>query len=289
MNHLKFYNNFQLYERSSLTKLGIPKEVMQQIQSLYKLDPDARWERIIKSEVKNILESYDRALIIEMCIDYIKVITTFNDKYMYEVFEHEEGEWGGKFKRKPREFSNLTRTMFDISKDSLFWLLEGDDFETLGEKNLKIKNDENLLDITTLDFKIHLVENFNRITKRMYGEKYKNAILKILSNLQLLLKKGSTLDIELKQLIDNNAELKILASKYKKLKEDEDIMGLRRLEQKYNSLSIFDEFLIEFEAMYSDIFEVHWNIVHLIDMFGLEKITTAFMYFLLTGKLMKLK
>ena len=47
MDYLKLYENFQLNERSSLTRLGVPKKVMQQIQSLYKLDPEARWERVI--------------------------------------------------------------------------------------------------------------------------------------------------------------------------------------------------------------------------------------------------
>lgn len=94
---------------------------------------------------------------------------------------------------------------------------------------------------------------------------------------------------ELFELIDSNEKLKKLADQYKKMRDEHDILGLEKLEKQYNSLTIFDEYLIEFEVMYSEEFNAHLTIRELINEFGLDKIMTVFMYYLYTGRKMPLK
>lgn len=75
------------------------------------------------------------------------------------------------------------------------------------------------------------------------------------------------------------------AKEYEDAKNEEDILKIKQLEQKYNSLPVLDEYLINFEVAYSDKYVTRLNIKDLIKNFGKMQVETAFMYYLYTGKI----
>lgn len=290
---MKYIQTYKIFEASSLTKIGVPREVMQQIQRDYEIPVDAKWERIpTKDEIKNILKE-DRCLIIEMAKSFISVITNNNSVYTTEIFTYDDNGWGS-YEKKDRRVNSFTQTFNSISSKNLLWYLVDNRFEVQAQPIRREKREQMKFDTDTFDFKIKIVQNFNRLLKKMYGAKHdkiSDTIYQKISSVPMKMNQisGKDWEKELFDLIDSNEKLKKLADQYKKMRDENDILGLEKLEKQYNSLTIFDEYLIEFEVMYSEEFNAHLTIRELINGFGLDKIMTAFMYYLYTGKKMSLK
>jgi len=110
----------------------------------------------------------------------------------------------------------------------------------------------------TLNFKKDFLHNFNNILKRIVGNNYKDAKDEINA-------KAKKIEIE------NNMM----------------ISGLDNTIEGNNSMTILDEFIVQFEDAYSEYFDAYLNIQELSKYFTREKMLTAFMLFIYSGKLMK--
>ena len=296
MKYLKTYD--KLFEMSStLTRLGIPRDVMQFIQRNYEISLDAKWQRITnKSEIKQILQKNEKGLIISMTVDKITIICikyVDGEKiYTTESFNYDDSSWG-EFKKQERREESLTQVINALPTKSLFWYLNEGTFEVQAQPVRRLKKQQMEFDSTTLEFKIKLVKNFNRIIKQLYGYKselIKKKIINKIEELPIHLDDiaGENWKKEILDLINNNVELQKLSDQYDTMRREDDILGLEKLEKQYNSLTIFDEYLINFEVLYSEEYDTHLTIQDLLEEFGWYKIMTSFMYFLYTGKIMKL-
>jgi len=283
MKHLQTYN---LFEKSSLTSLGVPNEVMKNIQYNYEIQSDAEWNRILyKKDVKEQLQKDEIALFIEINIKYIKVIINLgNDKYTQQKFMYDNSGWGG-YKIKDREEITRTQMLYGIRPESNIYRLDGT-FQSRPKVQRLIQKEMNLFDNVTNEFKFHMLYNFNKIIQRIYGARYENVMRKIASNIKELIV-NATAD-EILQFLKDNKKMAEKAKEYEDAKKDEDLLRIKDLEKQFNSLPVLDEYLINFEEGYSNKYYTRLTIKDLIDDFGRMKIETAFMYYLFTGKLKEL-
>lgn len=278
---MKNYNNF-LLERSSLTKLGIPTSMMQDIQKEYSLPADAEWIKIKKKELIDELKKDEKALYIHICLDYLQVIVNNHKIYFQQEFKFLDQNWGD-YEIHEREYTSMTQVTYGIMAKHLIYKMVGEDFEIKPKKERTLQKEIGEFETTTNDFKAHILENFNKLVKQIYGRRYEEVMRKIALNLQGV-KPGISAD-ELLKFLKDNKKMAEMAKEYEMAKEEDDMLKIKDLEQKYNSLSALDEYLINFEEAYSDKYDFRLNIQDLINEFGWMKIETAFMYYLFTGKI----
>lgn len=278
---MKNYNNF-LLERSSLTKLGIPTSMMQDIQKEYSLPADAEWIKIKKKELIDELKKDEKALYIHICLDYLQVIVNNHKIYFQQEFKFLDQNWGD-YEIHEREYTSMTQVTYGIMAKHLIYKMIGDNFEIKSKKERTLQKEIGEFETTTNDFKAHILENFNKLVKQIYGRRYEEVMRKIALNLQGV-KPGISAD-ELLKFLKDNKKMAEMAKEYEMAKEEDDMLKIKDLEQKYNSLSALDEYLINFEEAYSDKYDFRLNIQDLINEFGWMKIETAFMYYLFTGKI----
>ena len=283
MRYLQTYN---LFEKSSLTSLGVPNEVMKNVQYNYEIQSDAKWNRIVyKKDVKEELQKDDVALFIEINIKYIKVIINLgNDEYTQQKFMYDDSGWGG-YNIKDREDTTRTQILFGIRPESNIYKLDGT-FETRPKVQRMIQKEMKKFDDVTNEFKFYMLYNFNRIIQRIYGARYENVMRKIASNIKEV-SVDATAD-EILQFLKDNKKMAEKAKDYENAKKDEDLLRIKDLEKQFNSLPVLDEYLINFEEGYSNKYYTRLTIKDLIDEFGRMKIETAFMFYLFTGKLKEL-
>jgi hypothetical protein len=281
MIYLKPYN---IFEKSSLTALGIPNEVMRNIQFNYELEPDSEWEKLgYKKDLQKELKNNEDALFLEISVEYIKVIVNLgNDEYLTQSFTYDDKNWGT-FQIGEREMITRTQLLIMVDPKNIIYKLKGDVFEERPKSKKLVQKEIKKLDELTNDFKYYILYNFNNIIKRIYGRRFDEVMKKIAKNISNV-KEGATAD-EILAFLRDNKKLAEKAKEYEDAKSDEDILRIKDLEQKYNSLPVIDEYLIKFEVGYSDKFGTRLNIKNLIDTFGRMKIETAFMYYLYTGRL----
>jgi hypothetical protein len=279
------YNDF-IYERSSLTKLGVPKEAMQMLQNEYEIQYNANWIKI-QSKKDFILElkKSEIALYIQITLKFIKIIMNINNEYFVERYKLNDDGFGGTYEKKERETSSITQLSTIPLNEGLLYKLDGD-FKYKPKKERLVQKELNKLDRTTSDFKFYVLKNFNNLIRKIYGARHKEVIKKICDNLAKIGNDNKSDDIF--NFLNDNKELAKMAKEYEMAKEDNDILRLTILDKKYNSLTNLDEFILNFEDLYSEEFNWRLNIKDMIDTFGLMRIETAFLYYLFTGKIKKL-
>jgi len=284
---MKYLQAYNIFEKSTLTVLGVPNEVMKYVQINYEIQTDADWNRIeFKKDVKSELKKDIRALYVEINIKYVKVIISLNEEeYTQQLFLYDDSGWGG-YEIKEMEDATRTQLMFGIRPESLFYKLQGS-FQDRPKVQRNVQKEMKKFDKVTNDFKFHMLHNFNRIIQKIYGARYDTVMKKIASNIKDL-SDGSTAD-EILQFLKDNKKMAERAKEYEDAKDEEDLLRIKDLEQKYNSLPVLDEYLIMFEDGYSDKFNTRLSISDLIDTFGTMKVETSFMYYLFTGKLKNMK
>lgn len=285
MKYLKTYN---IFEKSSLTALGIPNEVMRNIQYNYELKPDAEWKKIgFKKDLQKELKKNEKALFLEISVKYIKVIVNLgNDEYFTQYFNYDDTGWGS-YVIEDRELKTRTQLLIGVNPKNLIYKLEGQIFQERPKAQRLVQKDIRELDETTNEFKFYVMENFNKILQRIYGRRFDEVMKKIASNIANI-KPDSTAD-EIYQFLKDNKKLAEKAKEYEQAKNEEDMLKIKDLEQKYNSLPIIDEYLLKFEVDYSEKFGTRLNVKNLIDTFGKMMIETAFMFYLYTGRLMNIR
>jgi len=281
MKYLKTYN---IFEKSTLTALGVPTEVMRQIQYNYEISNDVNWIKLdFKKELKEELKKHEIALFIEISIEYIKVIVNMtNDEYYIQYFKYDDSGWGG-YETLDREEKTRTQLLIGVNPKHMIYKLDGH-FELKPKVQRKIQKELKEFDDTTQDFKFKILNNFNNLVKKIYGKRYDQVMKKIANNISNMSAANMSAN-ELLEFLKNNKKLAEIAKEYEDAKSDEDLLRIKNLEKKYNSLAAIDEYLLSFEDGYSEKYDNRLNIKDLIDDFGRMKIETAFMFYLFTGKL----
>jgi hypothetical protein len=255
---LKF-EDFLILEKSSLSSLGVPTEVLKEIQKEFAIPQDARWERVIrKSDVERILRQSRKKLILQIAIDSIKVFVTDRDQYFIDRFIlNDEGDWSGAYKKLKREYLSKNQLMVEVEPRANIYLLRNDfSLQQQGQRKVE-KQDKNFKEFTQ-NFKRDFLINFRNILKRIVGQNYKNAQGEIL-------KKARQIELENNMIIS----------------------GLENPLEGPNGLTILDEFLYKFEDALTEFFGERLDIYEISEYFGRDKVMTMFMYYVYTGKIMK--
>ena len=250
-----------LLEKSSLTRLGVPKEVMQPIQKDFAIPADAEWERItLKRDAQNILRKGEKELIIQISVNSIKVFVAYPKGseiiYFIDNYIYRDSGWGGEFNKLQREYTTMTQMFYQIDSKTLLYRLK-DDFSLIKQSKRKLIKKEKRFQEFTENFKKDFLRNFESILKRIVGTKYMDA--------------KEEIDAKARQIEIENQMM---------------ISGLSDPLSGPNSLSILDEFLMSFEDEYSNYFGERLDIEELSSYFSREKMMTAFMYYIYTGKLL---
>ncbi len=278
---MKYLYNYSVFEKSTLTILGVPIDVMKDIQYNYELSSDAIWSKFYKTALKEDLKNDELSLYVEISIKYIKVfINLGNDEYQQQVYKLDDSGWSN-FIKKDIELKTRTQLLIGINPEHLIYKLNGN-FQYKPKKQRQVQKELKIFDDVTNDFKFYILYNFNKIIKNIYGKRYNFVMQTIAKNISEL--KGSSSD-EILEFLKNNKKLAEKAKEYDNAKAAEDILRIQDLEQQFNSLPAIDEYLYTFEEEYSEKYNLRLNIQDLINEFGRMKIETAFMYYLFTGKI----
>lgn len=254
------FNDF-LFEKSSLTQYGVPKKVMQNIQSDFALSPNAEWEKVNKKgDVIDVLKKGGENLFIMITIDNISIFGSnesikgteyFIDKYIYD-----DDGWGGEFNKLDREYKTITQLSYDInSKSNIYMLMDNFTLKTQDVRKLnKYQKEHNEF---VENFKKDFIKSFDKILKRITKSNFNSAKEEIREKAKRIAYQN---DILIKNL-------------------DNPLEGS-------NGLSILDEFLYKFEDAYAEYFDERLDIEEMSDYFTRDKVMTMFMYYIYTEKLM---
>lgn len=253
-------NDF-LLEKSSLTALGVPNEVMKSIQSDLAIPSDAKWNRIrLKKDIINIIDN-EKTLIIQIGLDAIDVLVSYgeqqNKQYFIDSYVLEEDtDWGGGYNKLPRKNVSKNQFLITIEPKKMLYHLQ-DDFSIKKEHHRKILKKEKSFDEFTNNFKKDFLKNFDSILRRIVGQNFKDAKDDVLD-------KARKIEIENKMMIS----------------------GLDNPLKGANSLTILDEMIYQFEDEYSNYFDERLDIQEMSELFTRDKVMTAFMYFIYVGRIM---
>jgi len=264
INLLKKYmnntNESLLLEKSTLTLLGVPTNVMKHIQKDLALADDTQWEKIPH---KNIINDYLRQggknLFLQISINSIKVIVSYptikGTEFFVDNYRFSDDEWGGEFKKTSRQYKSYTQTLIDVRPNSNIYKLKGD-FSINTQPRRKMIRKEIQFSQFNDEFVKEFLQRFDAILKRITGQGFKNAKGEIE-------KKAKQIAVENKMLIKSL---------------DNPLQGP-------NGLSILDEFLLQFEEEYSEYFGEPITIQELVELFSRDKVMTLLMYFIYRGKI----
>jgi len=279
---------FKLFEKSSLTPLGVPEEVMKEIQINFEIDSNARWAKMkLKKDVLYELKKDERQFFVQLeKKGNIFIFINDHQNYSKQYFKLETDGWGS-FRIDDREAITYNQLRYSVNINDDIYMLQSSDFKTKPKKERRLKAQTEELEKTTSEFKIYIMDNFNKIIRSMYGAKYKKVMNKIAENLSKI--SGNSTPDDILRFIENNKKLAQKAKEYENAKEEKDLKRIKELETQYNSLTIFDEKLLEFEDHYSNEFSYYVNIENLINDFGRMYIETAFMYYLYTNRFRELQ
>ncbi len=256
-----FLSNELLLEKSSLNKLGVPREVMQPLQKDFAIPANAEWEKIeLKSEVENILRKGTKEFILQITKDSIIAFVSYpsarETKYFIDSYILVEDSWNGEYVKQDREDVSLTQLLYHIESRTALYHLKSD-FSLIKQGKRKLIKKEKSFDKFTSEFKKDFLSKFDSILKRIVGSKYNDAKQEIRD-------KARQIEMENKMMLSGL---------------DDPLSGP-------NSLTILDEFLMQFEDAYSEFFGERLDIQELSNYFTYEKILTSFMYFIYTGRLL---
>lgn len=289
------YKHFitKILETSSLTALGVPKEVMQNIQKDYALKPSAEWiEYPIKKDIKTELMKNKNILFIQIGNDSIKVYCSIIENkrkfYIIDRYVKFTGEWGDHWEKNDREGTTLTQLLIDIEGEPKYknYKLKDDNFSIVKSDIRGIENAQKEFDDFNNKFRKNLIDYFTKVLKNSHSQFAQRIEKTIIDNLAKVRKDLSP--DEIKQVLYQNVDLATKSKTHKQKAEDIPKYKLDNEEIQNNSLTLFNEYLLEFENEYSEKYGEYFTIKSLIEKYSQDKIITAFIYYLYTGKLMDL-
>jgi hypothetical protein len=173
-------------------------------------------------------------------------------------------------------------------KNELYILNKGT-FETKPRKERVVQKRLQELDVFTLNFKLDVVQRMNNILKFTYGGKKQKMIKQVIKNIDTM--KGIDFWKDSLALIKDNMKIRKMIDYYDTLKTKKETLSdvLNNWSEQLNSLSALDQYIIEMEDGYSEMYDEFYNIEKLCKDFSRDKIITAFIFYLFTGRYMKLK
>jgi hypothetical protein len=289
------YKHFitKILERSSLTALGVPKEVMQNIQKDYALQPDAEWvEFYIKKDIKAELMKNKNILFVQIGDESIKVYCSVIENkrkfYLIDRYIKYTGEWGDHWEKNEREGITLTQLLIDIESEQQYkkYKLKDDNFSVVKSDVRNIEKAQKEFDNFNNNFRKNLIDYFTKVLKNSHSKFAQRIEKTIIDNLAKVRKDLSP--DEIKQVLYQNVDLATKSKTHKQKAEDIPKYKLDNEEIQHNSLTLFNEYLLQFETDYSEKYGEYFTIESLINKYSQDKIITAFIYYLYTGKLMDL-
>lgn len=271
-----------LLEKSSLTKLGVPKEAMQYIQKEFEIHENAQWERIYKDEIFDMeLDPKKKNLFIQVTFQRIRIIVNNYGEYYIQDYSYEESNFGN-YLIEERQYMTKTQILKRISSKKLLFQLTEGKFKVSERKKRLVKKNVKKFEKTTNELKDYILKNFNKILRRIYQKHHKELIDKVVWNIENMAPHVNAADLS--HFLKYNRKFVEIANEYEAAIKNDDILRIEQLEKQYNSLAKIDEYLLDFESIYSEKFNNRLTIADLVKDFGMMKIATAFMYYLYTGK-----
>lgn len=284
------FQKFVLNEKSSLIGLGVPKQVMKHIQQDYALSPTVEWIKInLKKDIKDILIQNKNNLFLQIGDNDVKVIVTVfeqnNKLYYIDKYIRKTGDWGDEWIKLDREGATLSSLLVEIDMENKHYLLKGA-FSIIKSDIRQTIKQEKEFDIFNKKFKEDFLDYFTNVLKKSYSIQSKKIEKTIIDNLASVNPDLNADDI--KKILYKNSENAKKTKNFKDKSQNIDNYDLNNPDTQYNSLSIFDEYLIQFEEDYSKKYHKYYNIQTLVEEYSRSKIFTAFIYYLYTGFLMDL-
>lgn len=258
---LTTFNEFLNEEKSTITYLGVPSEVMKPLQKDLALPADAKWDKLkYKYEIKKYLREGTKSLFLQInkhsisaiaCYPTIKGIEFFIDQYKYI-----DDDWSGTFIKRQRIYTTYTQALNNFTSKSDIYKLDGDFSVIKQARRNALEKEKSFIEFTD-KFKRDFIKMFDAILKRITGAKFKDA-------------KGK------------------IGEKAKRIAIENDmlIQSLDNPMEGPNGLSILDEFLYNFEEAYTEYFDERLDIQELTEYFSRDKVMTMLMYFIYKGKIM---
>jgi len=161
------FNSF-IFEKSSLTSIGIPNEVLKQIQIDYELPHNIKWEELTFSNtIKSSLENDDKNLYIEINKEGTKVnvITSIrkNKKKIYILDEYKYNFGWEKSERIDITFAPIVQKM---SFKSIYYHCESKNFKLTSKKERSLENINVQYENFNTQFKKDFTNKFISIIKK---------------------------------------------------------------------------------------------------------------------------
>lgn len=282
-NKMKFLKTYNIFEKSTLTKLGVPNEVMKEIEYNYEISKDSKWIKLgYKKDLIVELKKDEISMFLEIGSEYIKVIVNLgNDEYYIQYFTYDDSGWGG-YEIEERENKTRTQLLISVEPKNAIYKLNGE-FQIRPKVQRQVQKEMKRFDQVTNEFKFYILYNFNNIIKKIYGKR-QDVVMRTIANNISNFKNNASAE-EILEFLKDNKKMAEKAREYEDAKSEEDLLKIKNLEKKYNSLPVIDEYLINFEEGYSKKYNNRLNIEELIETFGRMKIETSFMFYLFSGKL----
>ena len=259
----EFLNENLITEKSSLTALGVPSNVMKSIQKDLALPSNTQWEKIdYKYLIDDYLKKGNKSLFLQLSVNAIKIIVCYpsikGTEFFVDEYKYENVDWSGDYTKRKRLFTTYTKTLNEIRPKSNIYKLVGDFSIDKQSKRKMLKQDEEFEKFNEI-FKKEFINKFDYILKKITGANFKDVKNKITDKAKQIA-------------IENDMLIKSL---------DNPLEGI-------NGLSIMDEFILQFEDAYSEKLDDQVTIHDLVDIFTREKVMTMLMYYIKSGKTMNI-
>lgn len=285
---MKYLINYKVFEKSSLTYLGIPNKVMVDIQKLFAISDDAKWQNLpYKKDIRTQLRGGNNNLFITILKDNILVIFSNNNKYYvdnYSYYSQDDFGDDNYWEKEDRIETTITKINNLINRSSKIYKLVSGDWSYKNRAKRRIEKGTKEFENYTNQFKKDFAGNFTRIIKKIYSKRsnlIQDMIITNLINVNINISPNKA-----KEILTANIDKAKQSEFYKKKGYEKDPFKLQLQYIKDNSLTIFNEFLIRFEDEISKKHNEYLNLPEICNRFTRDRVMTMFMYFLYSGKLM---
>ena len=233
MKHLKLFESFLLLERTTLTNIGIPLEIVQQIEKDYEFS-NVDWKKVNLQELLKYIfinKSSQSNLFLQILPNKIMIFTSVDHKdhrtIIYDEFIKSEDDFGEMWERKERKDFQFVNVINRFDLDYPIYYLEEGEFKIEPRKLRKLKIVMEDFDNTTKDFKQSILDYINKY------------------EIDWIDKDGSS----------------------------------------YDSLDDIERMIIRFETKLSQRKKKFLQLPEIINIYGMDKVKTSFLFFLKTGKI----
>jgi len=169
MKHLLKY---KLFEKSSLTYIGVEDDVMIDIQKQFALSDDAQWKQLTyKKDLRTELRKEDNLFVVLSENNVIVIFLVDGKLYVDNYRFYQDDDMGNEYWDKENRIeSNITEINKEIPRNAkIYKLISGDwTYENRAKRRLK-KNTEEFDDFTN-NFKKDFADSFTKIVKKLFNK-----------------------------------------------------------------------------------------------------------------------